>query len=176
MHQMIGAVDALGIGSVLIGPGARIVSCCSTFATLTGRSSEELVGVSVATLVEEADYAAGRWLMNGLWMTGESFTFLSRYARPVGSSVTMESRVMRLYGGEASTAIILTREFTCRPDAPVLHHSATAEYVADMAEQLAEMASHSSMPITCDLLGVCVHAAKREAALPEQSGGQGKSA
>jgi PAS domain S-box-containing protein len=104
-------LDKVPVGIMQTGLDGRYVYVNSHFCELTGRSREELVGMSFETVTHPDDVAENARLFAIAVETGAPYTFRKRYVRPDGTAVWTEASVSVLserHEGLLSVVVDLT--------------------------------------------------------------------
>lgn len=161
--------NTLDVGFTLGDASGRTISACPRYAAILGRPIEDAVGVTMECVTHPDDIKVNRWLLDQLSGFGDGFVVRKRYIRADGTIQWVENRVIRL-GNGGKDLLPTTLVASCpipdpRPiDLTFRPADSCAEYVTDMAEQLAHIANGARMDEVANLLTFAASAAARRVA------------
>jgi PAS domain S-box-containing protein len=142
--------------------GLSELDCDGTFlkvnealCRLLGRTSEELIGTSIADVTHPEDFEQNEAFLLQMAATGEPFSIEKRYIRPDGTQVWARSSVSRIVdaGGVPVSLLAATVDINDQKRAEAALRQASEKFAKDAAEREAILSQLDEGVIVTDVSG-----------------------
>lgn len=154
-------METLGVGFALGDAKTGTIAACPGYADILGVDVAGAIGLAMEDVTHPDDIKVNRWLLDQSLGALGGFTVRKRYIRANGEIQWVENRVLALTGGGMANVMLASRRIHL-PSAKALEIPPAefcADYVAQMAGQLAQMASRARLDDAADLLRLAAEAA-----------------
>ena len=143
------------MGFALGDASSATISVCPRYADILGLSTDKALGVTMEDVTHPDDIKVNRWMLDHAKGLGGGFTLRKRYIKADRTVQWVENKVIAFGASNALPAYLLASCPIADPTPNVLERppgDPYAEYIADMAGQLAQMAETAGLGEAADLL------------------------
>ena len=154
MGDALALLDCLKVGFALA-DASRTIATCPQYSDILGLPSDQAIGLTMEDVTHPDDIRVNRWLLDQAMDGAGGFTLRKRYVRADGTIQWVENKVT-YFGDGAMAPVFLLASCPIKPPASkaLERRSADphAEYIADLARQLAQLAERARLGDAANLL------------------------